>query len=104
MARDLSNLDIVKVTWYDATSSDDWTDLADVDLEPAKITSVGYLLEDNEVYILLVQNLDAVNDSMSMIMAIPSLWIESIELLAVQTDGKPPQLPKHFKRAKHMDA
>ena len=70
--------DIIEIQWVDAESDDVWRDIAEHEASDlAKITTVGYLLSENEKIIRLAQNIDETNNKTSMVMSIPKAWILS---------------------------
>jgi len=75
---------IVRVTWYDAQSHDEWVDIKDAIKSTSKIYSVGYLIHDGEREITIAQNYDVPNDSVSMTIAILNSWVEELEYLYVE--------------------
>lgn len=74
----------VRVVWYDAESSDDWTEIADLDTRIKHIVTLGHLIKDDEDGLVLAMNLDPDNRNVSMTMSIPNHWIESVEYLDVR--------------------
>lgn len=46
----------VRVTWLDAYSEDEWTYIDDYVMHDQLVTSEGYLVKENERYILLAPN------------------------------------------------
>lgn len=74
---------IVLVVWHDAVSSDEWTDIAELEEKCAVIHSIGYLLKETEGEITLAQNLDLSNDSCSMTITIPIMWIEELKEISI---------------------
>lgn len=71
----------VRVVWYDAESFDEWTKVEDLDTKPKPIITLGHLIKDDDEYLVLAMNLDAENKSLSMTMALPNHWVESVEYL-----------------------
>lgn len=74
---------LVLVIWHDAVSSDEWTDIGELDYECAMIHSVGYLIKENESEITIAQNLDLSNKACSMTMTIPMMWIEDVREISI---------------------
>ena len=74
---------LVKVVWIDAESSDEWEDIEGVDRHCKEIITIGHLIEDSELHLVLAMNLDLYNDCCSMTMTIPNHWIEAIEELII---------------------
>ena len=76
---------VVLVVWHDAHSvADTWIDVADIDVEPAVVESVGFLLPDAKPkHIVLAQSLTG--DECDHILAVPVEMVRSIKVLS--TDG-----------------
>lgn len=72
---------LVKVTWFDAESSDEWEDLHGVDRACRPIVTVGHLIEDCEEHIVVAMSLDWHNQKCSMVKTIPNFWIEEVQEL-----------------------
>jgi hypothetical protein len=77
----MNNYPQVRVVWLDAESTDDWTPISDVDSKVKHIVMLGHLIKDNEDGLVLAMNYDPDNKSVSMTMALPNHWIESVEYL-----------------------
>lgn len=73
-------LPLVRVTWLDAESSDEWEDRVQ-ERSCSKITTIGHLIEESEEEMVLAMNFDSRNDSISMVMILPNHWVESVETL-----------------------
>jgi len=71
---------IVKVVWHDAVSYDPWESITEVNHEPARIVTVGFLLKDDG-NVTVAQTLDTSNEKCCLVMVIPAGWIESISIL-----------------------
>lgn len=67
---------VVKVTWYDAESHDEWEDIEDTNRKIRPIETVGFLIDETDDEIVLAQNYDPSNQKVSMVMVIPNWWIE----------------------------
>lgn len=80
MAKSISDYEIARVEWYDAESFDDWEDI-EQDRKLPLVISVGFILEEEDDHIIIVQSLDFKNSKCSMGKTIPIWWIKSIELL-----------------------
>ena len=72
---------LVRVTWIDAASSDDWIDLDDVVHTCPTIVTVGHLIAEWDEGITLAMNYDAENESVAMTLNIPNHWIEDLREL-----------------------
>jgi hypothetical protein len=67
----LENARPVLVEWIDATSHDPWEPSSDVTFETHTITTVGYLVHEDEKVIGLALNIDKEGDAISCTMTIP---------------------------------
>lgn len=72
---------IAFVVWDDSESHDPWEDLLDLKGPPAIVRSVGFLLEEHEEYVVIVQNHDIKNEKGSMTMTIPMSCVLEIHFL-----------------------
>lgn len=79
----------VKVIWYDAASYDEWTTIEELDLEPKKIITYGIMIDENETYIQIAQNIDEEQEQVCMVMVIPALWVENIFYLTLEDEENP---------------
>ena len=72
---------VVLVIWHDAHSvADSWIDVADIDVEPAVVESVGFLLpEAKPKHIVLAQSLTG--DECDHILAVPVEMVRSMKVL-----------------------
>ena len=72
---------VVRVVWHDAHSvADSWIQLTDIDVEPAVVESVGFLLVDVKPnHIVLAQSLTG--DECDHILAVPVEMVRSMKLL-----------------------
>ena len=68
---------MVKIVWVDAESYDDWEDVAEK-RECKEITTMGFLLSDDDKGLSVAMQLDPTNEKVSMTMIIPNHWIVSI--------------------------
>jgi len=71
----------VLVTWFDAVSSDPWTDSDEAAPAPALCYSVGFLHTKDKEKITLVLNHDAQNDNVSCMMTIPLGMVKAVTAL-----------------------
>jgi len=69
---------IVKVTWIDAESSDEWEDIVGPKRACKQITTVGFLIEDSDHGLALAMQIDPFNEKCSMVMTLPNHWVEEI--------------------------
>ena len=72
---------MIMVTWHDAVSVDEWTDLNEAAPAPALCHSVGFLHTKDKEKITLALNHDAQNDNVSCIMTIPLGMVKAITAL-----------------------
>ena len=72
---------IVLIVWHDAHSvADSWIQLTDIDVEPAVVESVGFLLVDVKPnHIVLAQSLTG--DECDHILAVPVEMVRSVKVL-----------------------
>lgn len=63
------------LVWRDATSSDDWCSLSELELSCHKIASVGFLLHEDEETLVLALNRDPSEEAASQVIRIPKAWI-----------------------------
>lgn len=75
---------LAKVTWVDAFSMVEWQSLEEV-LENAKsddweVTEVGWILEDNEAYIVLASQFNKAGN-WGNITKIPKSWLITVQFL-----------------------
>ena len=72
---------IVLIVWHDAHSvADSWIALNDIDVEPAVVESVGFLLPDAKPqHIVLAQSLTG--DECDHILAVPVEMVRSMKVL-----------------------
>jgi hypothetical protein len=72
---------VVRVVWHDAHSvADSWIQLTDIDVEPAVVESVGFLLVDVKPnHIVLAQSLTG--DECDHILAVPVEMVRSMKVL-----------------------
>lgn len=71
----------VYVTWKDACSHDQWTDVEDVDDTVPVIESVGWLLDQSDKRIVMALNYDEHNQQVSCVMVIPKVFVERIVIV-----------------------
>jgi len=78
---------VVLVVWHDAHSvADTWIEVADIDVEPAVVESVGFLLADAKPkHIVLAQSLTG--DECDHILAIPVGMVKAIKVLSPYTNN-----------------
>jgi len=83
----IDNLDMARVSWVDASSSTRWDD---PDVEPIDVVSVGWLQEENDEFVRLIENMQYCDEGVlwSLQMAIPKSYITRIEYLQVKKKGK----------------
>jgi hypothetical protein len=75
---------VVLVTWHDAHSgAESWIAIKELDLEPAEVESVGYLLNEAEggkpQHITLFQS--RIGDSIDHVLHIPVGMVQKIKVL-----------------------
>ena len=75
---------VLEVKWFDATSTDDWTDVKEIIQECHLIRSVGILVTESKDMITLTLNHDMSGDSMSQFIHIPTAWIKERSELCVK--------------------
>lgn len=74
--------EIIELIWIDAESDDVWRDIAEHESsELAKISTVGYLLNESDKVIRIAQNIDQTNGKTSMVITIPKAWIVSRKVI-----------------------
>jgi hypothetical protein len=61
---------LVCIHWIDSCSTDDWTDLDEIDLNPAEVISVGIVIKEDEHGFILATNIDTSNKHASCLMRI----------------------------------
>ena len=78
---------VVLVVWHDAHSvADTWIEVADIDVEPAVVESVGFLLADAKPkHIVLAQSLTG--DECDHILAVPVEMVRSMKVLCADANG-----------------
>ena len=78
---------VVLVVWHDAHSvASTWIDVADIDVEPAVVESVGFLLADAKPkHIVLAQSLTG--DECDHILAVPVEMVRSMKVLCADANG-----------------
>ena len=74
---------MVKITWVDAVSADDWEDTAHIAKSCPEITTLGYLIFENDEVLSVAMQLDPTNEKHSMSMTIPNFWIKNLEYLEI---------------------
>lgn len=79
-----SKYDMVKVSWIDAESMDDWTPVEEVEHVVATIESVGWFISENKSCLTMALNHDTKNSQLSCIMKIPLGMIVSIKTLKLE--------------------
>ena len=77
-------MSVVLVTWHDAHSgAESWIAIKELDLEPAEVESVGYLLTEAEggkpQHITLFQS--RIGDSIDHVLHIPVGMVQKIKVL-----------------------
>jgi hypothetical protein len=77
----MDDFPMVRVVWCDAVDCTDWVELTDVDHKCATITSLGYLINNDDRGITLAMNLDPDDEKVSMTLVIPNHWIISLDAL-----------------------
>ena len=75
---------VVLVTWHDAHSgAESWTDIKELDMDPAEVQSVGFLLNTGDGgkphHITIYQSRN--EDSIDHVLHIPSGMVRKIEVL-----------------------
>ena len=74
----MRKLQLVEVEWEDTTSRSSWVDEKDANFTPAHIHTVGWKLESNRKYLLLVAQRDETYGECSERTRIPRGCIKSI--------------------------
>lgn len=70
----------VLVSWHDAISDDDWTDIEKArELELPVIKTAGYLIFEDEKKIIVAPTYDEVNEKVASFYAIPKTWLIDIK-------------------------
>ena len=72
---------LIQVFWFDATSTDEWTDRSNIKSELNLIHTVGILIEETKEVIGIALNHDTDSDSFSCFIHIPKAWIKSRKVL-----------------------
>jgi len=83
---------IVLIVWHDAHSvASTWIDVADIDVEPAVVESVGFLLADAKPrHIVLAQSLTG--DECDHILAVPVEMVRSMKVLCADAKSRHDQV------------
>lgn len=68
---------VVRVTWKDATSVDEWTSAEEISPECHTIETVGILVAESEEILTVALNHDVSGNSYSCYINIPKAWIVS---------------------------
>lgn len=74
----------IKVTWIDSRSYDRWTEEKDIDLSADKITTLGYLVKENDEVLCVAASKDKGSDSWAGIMIIPKVCVSTIQEIKTQ--------------------
>ena len=73
-------MDLVAVEWFDAVANDEWLSLDDaISLEPQKITTIGWLIHDDDFKIIVAASKDDDNSQLGNTWCIPKVWTVAIE-------------------------
>ena len=73
-------MQILEVEWEDASSVSGWRDASElIDDKKYIVKTVGYAVQDDDDYVILVQNFDTNNVSNSM--KIPRAYIKSSKVI-----------------------
>jgi len=73
---------LVRVTWVDTESFDEWTAVDDLDegVMPL-ITSVGYLVMEEKEFLIIAADLDAKNGTCARRLKIPQTAVRNVKTL-----------------------
>lgn len=80
---------LVAIHWVDSCSTDDWTDLEEIDLNPAEVISVGIVIKEDEHGYILATNIDTSNKHASCLMRITLSSIVKVTTLGDINDKLP---------------
>lgn len=84
---------IIRVQWIDSCSSDRWEGLEDLSFEPIECESCGYLIKDEEKFIVIAHSLgnspEGKPNQCCGLMAIPKVAISNMIVLENKADGHP---------------
>ncbi len=72
----------VRVVWDDARSEDGWVEQEGIELRLAHITTLGWLVQENDAMVCVASSKDEFTGQVSGLMYIPKQCITSIEELA----------------------
>lgn len=78
--------DVIYVEWYDASSTDEWTPLSEVDGTPKLCQSIGWLVKKTSTDISIANSREG--DEFSCIIHIPRVCIRYVRPIDVQTRGR----------------
>jgi len=70
---------LVHVTWEDAHTDSDWRDISDIKNEPALVTQVGFMIQDNDDCIMIAMGYSG--DHVMDRIRIPRGMVRAVELL-----------------------
>ncbi len=65
----------VIVNWIDAWSEDGWTELSEIDMQTANITTLGHLVQETDDVLCIAASKDARTGQLSGIMYIPKVCV-----------------------------
>ena len=68
----------VWVHWDDARSDDGWSEESDLKMQPAQITTLGFLLKETEDLLCVASSVDAHTQQVSGIMFIPKACVRMV--------------------------
>lgn len=73
----------ILVTWFDAVSQDEWTDIEEAKkLEPHVITTLGWLVFEDEKRLVVSCSHDKEREAVASSWAIPKSWVVEIKEIA----------------------
>lgn len=75
----------VLITWYDAVSSDEWTEVSEAKTqELATVRTLGWLVDEDERRIIVAPSWDVDNDNVATYWTIPKTWLLEIQDIDVE--------------------
>ena len=87
------------VSWFDAVSEDNWTDLAEARKSKLHlIHSVGWLISEDDTRLVVGLSWDVERDAVSSFIAIPRSWISNIKEIKNPLYGVPTEAKKLKKK------
>ena len=72
---------LVEIVWEDACTQTEWTPLPSIVYKPAIIHSVGWVLHDLPMALLIAQSIDVENHNASEILQVPLAYIKKIRVI-----------------------